>query len=122
MSRLGDLVREKREREGLSLRDAGEASGVAFSTLGRVENGGTPSFGVAQRIQSWLEGCAPILPTPPMTLRDWFAGQALPWALSFDYGNEWGKSGKGHAPFAAARAYAVADAMLAERAKAGGSQ
>ena len=50
-----------------------------------------------------------------MTLRDWFAGQALPYALDRDYGNEWRKSGTKFPPLAAAEAYRIADAMLAER-------
>ncbi len=46
---------------------------------------------------------------PGMTLRDWFAGQALHMIRS-DLTYE----------FIARQAYAMADAMLAERAKAGG--
>ena len=109
MSDLGTLVRQKREREGLSLRDAGIASGVAFSTLGRVENGGTPGFQVALKIQSWLEGCAPILPTPPMTLRDWFASQAPEPPVTW-----WGSGMKDCAGYALWN-YQYADAMLAAR-------
>ena len=48
-------------------------------------------------------------------LRDWFAGQALPEALARDYGNDWGKSGTEFLQLAAARAYKIADAMLAQR-------
>lgn len=50
-----------------------------------------------------------------MTLRDWFAGQALAWCVDQNYGNDWGKSGVKHLPHAAAKAYAIADAMLAAR-------
>lgn len=50
-----------------------------------------------------------------MTLRDWFAGQALGYALDRDYGNDWGRSGRDHMPRAAAHAYQIADAMLAAR-------
>lgn len=52
-------------------------------------------------------------PQPGMTLRDWFAGQVI--TAFAAYGP------KGHAPaqMVAAAAYEIADAMLAERAKAG---
>lgn len=53
-----------------------------------------------------------------MTLRDWFAGQVIGQAAQADHQNDWGKSGKDHAPRAAAFAYRIADAMLAEREKA----
>lgn len=122
MTDLATRIREKREREGLSLRDVGEASGVAFSTLGRVENGGMTTVRVAQKIEAWLNGEAPILPTPPMTLRDWFAGQALSGlASATDNTGTWQTIGA--EINAAVAAYQFADAMLAERAKAiGGAQ
>ncbi len=111
MRALGEMIRGKREREGLSLREAGAASGVAFSTLGRIENGGETTLKIAQKIEAWLNGEAPILPQPPMTLRDWFAGQAVAALLS-----------QSNVAVSAARlaseAYTVADAMLAHRAKA----
>jgi hypothetical protein len=50
-----------------------------------------------------------------MDLRDWFAGQVLPWALERAYGNDWGKRGVKHTPLAVAKAYEVADAMIAYR-------
>ncbi|MEK1931465.1 MAG: hypothetical protein AAAC47_17145 [Pararhizobium sp.] len=53
-----------------------------------------------------------------MDMRDFFAAQALPWALERDYGNDWGdkgKKGKKHIPLAAAKAYAIADAMIEAR-------
>ncbi len=106
MSDLGPRIREKREREGLSLRDAGSASGVAFSTLGRVESGGMTTVRVAQKIEAWLNGEAPILPTPPMTLRDWFAGQALAGIMSNP------SLGDDGAP---KYAYFLADGMIAAR-------
>lgn len=52
---------------------------------------------------------------PGMTLRDYFAGQALPYALRRDYGNDWGENGTRHIPLAAETAYRIADALLAER-------
>lgn len=120
----GDLsaaIRDKRQREGLSLRDSAEASGVAFSTLARIEAGKTPSLKVDRQIRHWLTGETPTLPTPPMTLRDWFAGQALA-----GMGTWCPCRGDGYAPSGddAIRraksdwAYAQADAMLAERERA----
>lgn len=50
-----------------------------------------------------------------MTLRDYFAGKVMPSCFAEDYGNDWGKRGVDHAPRAASRAYAWADAMLAAR-------
>ena len=48
---------------------------------------------------------------PGMTLRDWFAGQALDWAALSTFSNHRAKD-------VAGRAYELADAMLAERSKA----
>jgi hypothetical protein len=50
-----------------------------------------------------------------MTLRDYFAGQAMFVCFADSYDNDWGRRGKDHAKAAARRAYAWADAMLAER-------
>ena len=114
MNSLGSMIRQKREREGLSLRDAGAASGVAFSTLGRIENGGETTVKVAQKIEAWLNGEAPILPTPPMTLRDWFAGQAMA-GLCAQHDNTGTWSWR--PDDAVAQSYQLADAMLTERKK-----
>ena len=52
-----------------------------------------------------------------MTLRDWFAGQALTVIIA-DLGQDRNESLVGHISYWAARgAYIYADAMLAERAK-----
>ena len=110
MSDIGRRIREKREREGLSLREAGAASGVAFSTLGRIENGGETTVKIAQKVEAWLNDEAPILPTPPMNLRDWFAGQAITGLIAQS-------SQATSAALLANEAYIVADAMLAERRK-----
>lgn len=117
MRGLGEMIREKREREGLSLRQAGEASGVAFSTLGRIENGGETTVKIAHKIEAWLSGKAPILPPPPMTLRDWFAGQALAGLLAYPDGGDPGQTIEQHTAHHAEIAYRYADAILAERAK-----
>ena len=49
-----------------------------------------------------------------MTLRDWFAGQALAGVLANPAEGSWGTN---EAPNAATNAYQMADAMLARRAK-----
>ena len=55
------------------------------------------------------------LSAPGMTLRDWFAGQALISLDNAHHGNDWGTGGKEHGPICARKAYAIADAMLAAR-------
>lgn len=121
---LGALLRQKREREGLSLRDAGALSGIAFSTLGRIENGGNLTEKIAQKARAWLQGEAPILPTPPMTLRDYFAGQAIGAVIGAvvrqfpsDAAHSYPEDVSSMEQFFASKAYAVADAMLSERSK-----
>lgn len=107
---LSARIAEKRQREGLNLRDAGRAAGVSFSTLARIEAGKTPSYKVALQIEAWLRGEAPPIAPPPMELRDWFAGQAIEAAAVNAGRDQWGNLAR--------RSYAIADAMLAERAKA----
>ena len=51
---------------------------------------------------------------PGMTLRDWFAGQALSGLLA---SGKWDNHGAGFDDFIAIHAVNIADAMLAERAK-----
>lgn len=109
MSNLSARIQEKRERERLTLREAGKASGVAFATLGRIQNGAEPSHNIAKKIEAWLDGHEPLLPPPPMTLRDWFAGQAVAGLLANT------SIERGAALEVADWAYAVADAMLAVR-------
>lgn len=108
---LGAEIKAKRQREHLSLRQAAEVSGVAFSTLGRIENGAEPSLKVDRLIRAWLSGATPILPPPAMELRDWFAGQSINSLLVTATGT------KIDARIIAEGAYGIADAMLAERAK-----
>lgn len=113
---LGQLVRAKRQSEGMGLREAAKQSGVAFATIGRVENGGEPSLRVDRALRAWLNGETPglLLPMPPMTVRDWFAGQALAGIMAFP-----GELLSGRKDYTAEEiadcSYAIADAMLAAR-------
>lgn len=50
--------------------------------------------------------------------RDRFAAAALPSCMESDYGLDWGKANERWPEKVAAKAYRVADAMMAERAKA----
>jgi len=67
-------------------------------------NTGGPAFPVPPRIHSYDNN-----PIPGMTLRDWFAGQAL----SGMPADELARSPNGYAKYS----YELADAMIAERSK-----
>jgi hypothetical protein len=60
-----------------------------------------------------VPGDCMVQPTDGMTLRDWFAGQALVGICAHQ--DSWGCTVNEIAP----QAYQLADAMLAERAKGG---
>jgi transcriptional regulator with XRE-family HTH domain len=51
---LGRLLRERRRRDGLSLRQAAQDVGVSFNTLARIEKGHVPDLGTFQRIAEWV--------------------------------------------------------------------
>lgn len=51
---LGPLVQQRRKDDGLSLRQASEASGVPVATLSRIEKGGMPDLGTFSLIVEWL--------------------------------------------------------------------
>lgn len=51
---LPTLVREKRRRDRLTLRGAGERSGIGFNTLSRVEQGEQCSLSNALRLLHWV--------------------------------------------------------------------
>ena len=70
-------------------------------------NDGGPAFPVS--LPGWGDNGA-----SGMTLRDYFAAKALP---AITAGGTTGWAGKSDATTLAERAYAIADAMLAERAK-----
>ncbi len=55
MDLLRDLLRRKRERDGLSLRDAAEQIGISAPTLQRVEAGQLPTAAVLVKLADWLE-------------------------------------------------------------------
>ena len=61
-------------------------------------------------------GCGLSMRDPGMTLRDWFAGQALISTMRLVTGIE-SEPGEGMAQTFARRAYELADAMLKERSK-----
>lgn len=50
------LCREKRRREGLSLREAAKQMGVAFSVVTRFENGTGVHLDSAKAVLHWLDG------------------------------------------------------------------
>lgn len=52
---LGVAVRVMRQARGLSLRQAGEQTGVGFNTIGRLEHGGDCSLSNAIALLRWLD-------------------------------------------------------------------
>lgn len=55
VTELGEYVRRKREREGLSLRDAAQQTKVSAATLSRIENEtGIPDSATLARLAQWL--------------------------------------------------------------------
>jgi hypothetical protein len=48
------LVREKRRRDGLSIRAAGKASGVDFNAIARAEQGAGMQLGTARALLVWV--------------------------------------------------------------------
>lgn len=53
------LCREKRRREGLSLRTAGEQMGMSFGTVGRIENRQGAHLANVVTILRWLDQKTP---------------------------------------------------------------
>jgi hypothetical protein len=47
-----------------------------------------------------------------LSMREFITLEVLPTCLGFDYGNEWGKSGKEHISRAVKRAFAIADEFI----------
>ena len=68
ISELGRLVREKRAKDELSIRQAAELARVSFSTLSRVEAGSQPDLATFTCLCAWL-GVTPARFFAPTTLR-----------------------------------------------------
>lgn len=51
---LGRLVRERREDNRQSVRQAAQEAGVSFATLARVEDGNQPDFVTFMKLCAWL--------------------------------------------------------------------
>jgi len=54
MKLVGDLVRQKRKRENMSLREAAVQVRISAPTLQRVETGQLPTASVLVRVADWL--------------------------------------------------------------------
>ena len=65
ITELAALLRERRARAGLSLRELSDEIGVPFATLSRVESGRLPDLTTFRNIVGWL-GVPPerFFPTP----------------------------------------------------------
>ena len=50
---LGSLVKDERDRRGMSLREAADETGVPFNTLARVEKGHVPDLPKFKRLVEW---------------------------------------------------------------------
>ena len=76
-------------------------------------NDGGPAFPATEEGQTAFSGQPCTIYHPGMSLRDWFAGQAMQGMVAYS-----GSTGAGFGPGdIAARSYEIADAMLAEREK-----
>ena len=74
-----------------------------------MKNGG-PAFARPWSLDTYGDRPSPVLEQSGMTLRDWFAGQAVRAFINqCDDDDDW--------PYLAKKAYEMADAMLAERDK-----
>jgi transcriptional regulator with XRE-family HTH domain len=77
---LGGLVRERRKASGLSVRALSDASGVAPSTVSRIENGRfTPTYETAVRLAQVLNIDLTQLPSLGPTLEDYVPKFPLEW-------------------------------------------
>jgi transcriptional regulator with XRE-family HTH domain len=68
ISELGRLIRNKRARDELSIRQAAAQARVSFSTLSRVEAGAQPDLATFTSLSAWL-GVDPSQFFPPITRR-----------------------------------------------------
>jgi transcriptional regulator with XRE-family HTH domain len=53
-ARLGPMLRERRKRQGWSLRRTASEVGVAFNTIARVEAGHLPDIDNYRKLSAWL--------------------------------------------------------------------
>jgi transcriptional regulator with XRE-family HTH domain len=53
---LGMLIRNERRRNGISLRTAGQQTGISASALSRLERGFAPTYETLTKLAVWL-GC-----------------------------------------------------------------
>jgi hypothetical protein len=86
------------------------------------EKDGGSAFPSTETNREWSENAADYLPvtrpTGGMSMRDWFAGQALAgWLASYTGDLAHPATREGGAAAVATHAYFMADAMLKERAK-----
>lgn len=65
IAELASLLRQRRKKDGLSLRELSAQTGVPFATLSRVESGRIPDLTTFRSIVGWL-GIPPerFFPTP----------------------------------------------------------
>jgi transcriptional regulator with XRE-family HTH domain len=68
VSELGRLVREKRAKDELSIRQAAAVARISFSTLSRVEGGAQPDLATFTSLCAWL-GVSPARFFAPTTHR-----------------------------------------------------
>lgn len=55
LAELPKMIRARRERDGLSLRSAGQRIGVAGATIDNLEHGRVPDLGTLLAVLAWLE-------------------------------------------------------------------
>lgn len=80
---LQTLVKDFRERQGLSLRAAAQQSEVPFNTLARVEKGHLPDLANFRRIVAWL-GLPPERFFQPQKIRTENTPEVIAYHLSRD--------------------------------------
>lgn len=76
---------------------------------------GGPAFPLPFRPSDWDAEIDFTIPFPGMSLRDYFAGQAIGHISAYAMADQWGKSGPEWRFAAAQEAYKFADAMLEAR-------
>lgn len=54
LDHLVEMIRKKRQKKGLSLREAAAEIGIPFSTLNHIERGVSPKLSTVRLIIDWL--------------------------------------------------------------------